>query len=226
MKIYVCCEGEKDREPLTSFIEKYAGSQPVEVICETHASIKNRPIRSRKFNQFLPESEKNYTRLGMMAKLAILAFQEESEHICYHQDAGHQGFEMVYDGIRKDFDKAIPEELSSMKRLAIVPKEMTESWLLGDRAAFLGLDSEEKFPSKPEELWGDVHNRKSNYPKYVFERLVDKCTMETDSPYSEIAHNTDIDVIKKKCPLSFGQFCNDMAHFINRTIKEDGLDAK
>jgi hypothetical protein len=148
-------------------------------------------------------------------KLLIQAVLNECNHIAYHQDAGHQGFRIVYNGINEDFEKGMSSEIIGMKHLAIVPKEMTESWLLADERAYPAIPASPRLPTKPEDIWGDKHDFESNYPYNYFKRVLTQFGLDDNrDTYTAVAEKSDIEVLKAKCRVSFGQFYTDMQSFI------------
>jgi hypothetical protein len=67
----------------------------------------------------------------------------------------------------------------------------------------------------PESLWSDEDDPASNYPKNYLKRNLEKLDTKADSKiYTEIAKNTDIEVLKHRYPESFGQFYTNMQSFI------------
>jgi hypothetical protein len=145
-----------------------------------------------------------------------LADKNNENHIAYHQDAGHDGFREIYTATKEAFISAgVPVDVKS---IAIIPKEMTESWLLADISAINSLGDglhHVSMSPNPESLWGDEDDPASNYPKNYLKRQLEQLDMEADSKiYTEIAENIDIEVLKRRCPESFGQFYTDMQSFI------------
>jgi hypothetical protein len=214
MKVFVCCEGITDGDVLRCFIRKCSDIPDIEIHYETHSSIKSKKTYSvKKFNKYLDEQDQDtkFDRLAYMTKLFGLAALEGGNHIAYHQDAGHQGFEKVYDGVAKDFSSAVP---SDVKYLAIVPKEMIESWLLADEKAYPSIPVAPKLPARPEKQWGDRRNPDSGYPKNYFKRVLSQFGLEaTRDVYADIAAKSDITTLKNRRLLSFERFVNDMRIF-------------
>jgi hypothetical protein len=143
--------------------------------------------------------------------LAFLALQKGCKNIAYHQDADSD-IDRRYNSIREVFKHI---EKGGIKCLAIVPKETIESWLLADENAYLDIPKNPALPGKPEELWGDSHNPSSNHPKCYLFRVLEQFHLENDrDTYAQIAENSDIETLKRRCPDSFGQFHTDMQTFI------------
>ncbi|GHU90751.1 hypothetical protein FACS189476_11080 [Spirochaetia bacterium] len=120
---------------------------------------------------------------------------------------------MVYAGIKIDFSKAVSD--NETRCLAIVPKEMIESWLLADEKAYPSVPTAPRLPANPEELWGDKRNANSNYPYNYFVRVLSQFGLDDDSDtYKEIVEKIDIEVLRNRCKKSFGQFYTDMQSFV------------
>jgi hypothetical protein len=188
-------------------------NSPIEILCETHTSIRTKKIYNKKLFKYLYPDPDKFDRIAYIKKLYTLAVLDNSNYIAYHQDAGHQDFKFVYEGITKDFEDAISND--EIHCLAVVPKEMIESWLLSDEKAYPSIPVSPALPKKPEEIWGDRHNPESNYPKNYFKRILSQYSLEDNhNIYTDIASKSDIETIKNRCPESFNQFCNDMQSFI------------
>jgi hypothetical protein len=200
MTVYLYCEGNTDYASLPPIMHKFDETLNIKRISKTDA----KKIALRKSGFKITGAYK------MIHSLAAIARRDGCKHIVYHQDADRD-YDNRYKTIEETFQ---PMRNSGMKCLAIVPKEMTESWLLADRKAFTGLDTTEKFPSEPEELWGDKNNPQGSHPKRLFEWLTGQCNMELDTAYAHIAVNADVEVLRKQCPRSFGQFWVDMQGFV------------
>jgi hypothetical protein len=123
--------------------------------------------------------------------------------------------EIVYKGVKDAFKDIVAQ---NFKCLAIVPKEMTESWLLYDPNAYPQIPSNPALPTRPEELWGEKHNPNSKYPKNYMKKILSQFP-EFDSineaeSYTKIAKKTNIQVILHRNSKSFKQFYDDMQEFI------------
>ena len=103
--------------------------------------------------------------------------------------------------------------------IPMIALRMIESWLLSDVQAFEEVFGKQEvrkqnlsLPAKPEFLWGRESDPNSDYPKNLFVRICKKLNHDhapDKEAYAEIAENTDIDVLCRKCPISFRQFFND-----------------
>ena len=136
------------------------------------------------------------------AKLYKAARINECTHIAYHRDEDHRGLDDIRTEVDKNFTKS---KDCGLHCLIIVPQRMIESWLLSDKNAY---KDDTQLPSKPEEIWGDKGS--FNHPKKWIERALKAMFMEPSAKtYAYIAENSDIDVIRQKCPESFGKYFFD-----------------
>ena len=99
--------------------------------------------------------------------------------------------------------------------IPIIPVTMIESWILADEEAYyltFGKYPEKvKLPKKPESIWGNKEEPKSDYPKRYLERVLEQFDKKSCREiFCEIAENSDIETLRKKCPLSFGRFYEDL----------------
>jgi hypothetical protein len=219
MKVFCVCEGVTDVDPLQVLMQKCTPDSDLKISIYTHVEIKGMKIKVHHKDKSAADENKKLSRKLYIKKLYALAIMEHSCHIAYHQDAGRQGFNMVYTGIKNDFLKAVSN--TKTRWLAIVPKEMIESWLLADVKALNSLKNiSEDLPSvnqspNPEGLWGKKEDLNSDYPKNYLTRDLNKLGRDADSAtYKEIAEKCNINILKKRCPESFGQFYCDMQSFI------------
>jgi hypothetical protein len=146
----------------------------------------------------------------LIKALAVFSYLNNSKYIAYHQDADKKYHE-VYDAINSEF-QGLKEKIG-FHCLAIVPKEMIESWLLADENAYPLVQKNQKLPSKPEDLWGKPDDPNHPY-KYLIRVLSQFNLSDNRDTYAQIAENTNIDVIKHRCQVSFGQFYKDMQLFV------------
>jgi hypothetical protein len=95
---------------------------------------------------------------------------------------------------------------------------MTESWLLADIVAINSVGNGNihiDLSPDPETLWGDKDDPNSNYPKNYLRRILQQLGLEANrNTYAQIAEKADIEVLKRRCPESFGRFYTDMQSFI------------
>ena len=119
----------------------------------------------------------------------------------------------VYTNLKEKFS----DYASKLSCLAIVPKEMIESWLLADEQAYVAAFGKkpEHLPKNPEEIWGEKDKPDSNHPKRIMDRILGQYRKEsTKYTYTEIAERCSIETLKIRCPKSFGRFYDDMQGFV------------
>jgi hypothetical protein len=212
MEVYLHCEGPNDHAVICPLMAKFA-----EGIKLSFTWIKRNELTGwvthRKGDFSILKDNK------LLTALAAMALTKDCKNIVYHQDADHH-FKERYNSIRANFK---PLEKGGFNCLAIVPKEMIESWLLADVKALNSLETVLKgLPSinqspDPEALWGKKKNPNSDYPKNYLTRVLNKLGRDADSAtYKEIAQKCDINVLKKRCPESFGQFYADIQIFLSK----------
>jgi hypothetical protein len=147
-------------------------------------------------------------------RLAILAREKRCTHLAWHRDEDNKGLENKYEEVHRYF---IDAKKDGVKCLAIVPQHMTESWLLSDENAFEQLFGKNPtyppLPPKPEEIWGNKGT--DNHPKKYLERVLKQFHATSSSEtFADIVNHSDISVMQKRCPESFGQFYTDIQTFI------------
>ncbi|MHB9291033.1 hypothetical protein Holit_00103 [Hollandina sp. SP2] len=218
MKIFACFEGETDIGAIEVLMKKCIPGLNLDINSYTHASLKGVRLAKifSKTNKALRKQDDQFTRLLAVKKLLFLADKNDGKCIAYHQDAGHDGFRKIYHDTKDAFAAAnVPDNI---KRLAIVPKEMTESWLLADVKAINALEDGTGHVNQspnPETLWGNKDDPDSNYPKNYLKRNLEELGIDSNrDTYTKIAEKSDIEVLKRRCPESFGQFYADMQSFI------------
>jgi hypothetical protein len=91
---------------------------------------------------------------------------------------------------------------------------MIESWLLADENAYPSIPNNPQLPSKPEEIWGQKDDPNSNHPYNYFVRVLSQFGLSDDrGTYARTAEKSGVDVLKRRCSESFGQFYADMQTF-------------
>ncbi|MCP4701096.1 MAG: DUF4276 family protein [Gammaproteobacteria bacterium] len=105
-------------------------------------------------------------------------------------------------------EKAKPEP--AVSGIACVPKSASESWLLSDTSSWrmLGLNDVNLLPNDPENIWGKRRNDPAaEHPHQYFERICRAASISDDGETRwNLARNTNIDTLRKKCPNSFDAF--------------------
>jgi len=196
MTVYLYCEGVTDYAVIPPIMQNTSKISDMDVRWIKRDNLKNIKMH-RKSNIIISGHYK------LIKALAVFSLLHGSKYIAYHQDADGKYAE-VYNSIIFEF-KALRE--SGFHCIAIVPKEMTESWLLADVTAINSISegSVNQSPN-PESL-----NDPKSYLKENLERLGVESNYDT---YTQIAKNSCIDLLKRRCSESFGQFYKDMQLFI------------
>jgi hypothetical protein len=210
MTVYLHCEGVTDYAVIPILMKK-AGKMPdLEIKWVKRDELKK--MRTHRKSDIVISGHHK-----MIKALAVIAEKNGCKHIAYHQDA---------DGKYADVLRAIKSEFDELHRfhcLAIVPKEMIESWLLADESAYPSIP---KLPREPEEIWGQKSDPNSDHPYNYFVRVLAQFRLpDNRDTYTEIAENTGIEVLKRRCPKSFCQFYTDMQSFITApSVRWTGAD--
>ena len=212
IQVFVCCEGPTDIGALKAFSEKCISAK---VECMTHNDVKHIKVRRLKSGKQGKEKDDALSRKAYIRRIAFIANEYSSTFIAYHQDAD-RNYECVYEDVNSDLDEYREKGFGCV---AIVPKEMTESWLLADAKAYataFGHNPERPaLPKKPEEIWGKREIPNSNYPKNVMERILKQYSLSPNREiFAEIADKSDIATVKARCPKSFARFVDDL-HSLN-----------
>ena len=189
------------------FIKKLAGDVECSFIVKTHGDIKN--------YRLVPSKGRYKSKESIQAqRLVSIANQLGCHHIAYHQDADKNEFKEIYEKVHSYFSVDL---LKGIRLLAIVPKPMTESWLLADkgsfRKAFPRYRTDIVLPDKPEEIWGNK-NTDSHPKKWIADVLYEFHQKATAGVFARLASYADIAVIKERCPVSFKRFCDDVEMFL------------
>ena len=204
IQVYLYCEGITDYEPICIFMRKANRLSEFVVTRKTRKDLREE-ITLLSGRRGIHKHVTDIDRLAMTAKKA------KCMHIAYHQDADGNDAD-VYESITKKFAKYA----DTCACIAIVPKEMIESWLLADERAYgaIFVSKPERFPKYPEELWGRKDDPDSNYPKNVMKRILKQYNKALNrNIYIDIAEHSNLDTLKAHCPKSFVRFYNDMQGF-------------
>lgn len=195
--------------PAQIYIKKVLPVEDIEIDCLEKQAIKKLRL------QRIPSKVKGH---GIKAfKLAIQAREQGIGIAVCYVDADNHDFDTIYQQIAQGFD-----EFGSDKVVGIpmIPKRMIESWLLADEGAFnlvFGvLPVNPSLPAKPEEVWGAKEDTNSNFPKNLLARVIGQYPAQdrVDDKFIAISENSDVEVLRSKCPLSFGRFFNDMSRVV------------
>jgi hypothetical protein len=202
MTVYLHCEGVTDYAVIPLLIKKAGKKSNLEIQWVKRNELKE--VKTHRKSDIVISG--HYKKIKA---LAVIAMRNGSNHIAYHQDADGRYIDVLR-AIKSEFD-----ELSGFCCLAVVPKEMIESWLLSDENAYPLAPDDPALPPNPEELWGQKSDPDSNHPYNYFVRVLTQFRLaDNRDTYAEIAENTGIEVLKRRCPESFGQFYTDMQSFI------------
>ena len=206
--VYLCCEGVTDYAVIPILMKKVKVLSDIDIQWVKRDFLKKFRTHS-KTDIVISGHYKN------VKALAAYSLKNDNKYIAYHQDADGR-YNDVYETIKTEF-KFLMEKMD-FHCLAIVPKEMLESWLLADVKAVNsvgnGIDHVDQSPL-PETLWGNEDDPNSDYPKNYLKRNLNELNVgSSPDTYAQIAEKTDIEVLKRRCPKSFGQFYADMQSFI------------
>ena len=204
MEIYLRCEGKTDYAVICSLAKK--------VIVNQELSMKW--VKQNELDNWIIHRKPGIKVTGYYKKVTALAgisLRYGNKNIAYHQDADRK-YDDVYKGITCEFDRL---KNTGFNCLAIVPKEMIEAWVLADKNAYPQEPKKPRLPAKPEELWGKKESEK--HPKKYLENVLKQFhqTASADT-FSLIIEKSDLETIKARCPISFGQFYIDVKTFITK----------
>jgi hypothetical protein len=203
MTVYLYCEGPTDFAVIAPFMKNITGDKNLDIQWKKRPDLKKfASLRSQEFP--LTGSYKMISALATVAKL------NKCNHIAYHRNSDRKGYNKIYREVNTTLEKI---RKSGMSCIAIIPKEMIESWVLADEQAYPEVPSNPPLPSKPnEEIWG---KESVTYPKRYAERVLKQFHQDPVSGiFAEIAEKSRIAVLRKRCPISFGKFYADMQTFI------------
>ena len=127
MIIFLRCEGDNDYAVIPHFIRRVSNIQNLEI-----QWIKNDVLK--KFKTHRKSNIVITSHYKLIKALAAFALSKNSKCIAIHQDADGKYAE-VYASIVSEFQLLSKD----FRCLAIVPKEMIESWLLADITAINSL---------------------------------------------------------------------------------------
>ncbi len=157
-------------------------------------------------------------------KFVVLMQQEKYDAGIYFCDADREAgannsntnaakkyYEKLYEDIKNG--------LGSANAIPMIAMRMIECWIMSDKKALekvFGISLKANvIPTYPEMIWGDKHDPRSNYPKHYFVRMIRESDKkyrdyESNAPdFYDIAENSDIAELRKKCNISFEKFYTD-----------------
>jgi hypothetical protein len=204
MTVYLHCEGVHDYAVIAPLMKK-AGQKPdLDIRWIQRDDLKKARIH-RKSGIVISRPYK------MIKALAAVSYMNGCKNIAYHQDAD-RNYDVVYNAIDSELDGLSKKGFNC---LTIVPKETIESWLLADENAYPSIPKNPALPGDPEERWGDSHDPLSNHPKPYLSRVLEQFHLENNrDTYAQLAENSDIKTVERRCPVSFGRFYADTQTFI------------
>ena len=182
-------------------------------------------FQGRRLNELnLDELEgKGIQAARFISKLMTESFLENYDLAIYYCDSDRDArtknssmraavnrFEKVYAQVEKGLETG----KDVITAIPMIPIRIVENWILADSknlTKVFHLKAKVEDFKNVELLWGDQDNPESDYPKCVLERIRGQADerYRTASPY-EIALSADPEVIRKKCPHSFGRFYDDL----------------
>jgi hypothetical protein len=202
---YLHCEGVTDYTVIPVLMKKVMKTHDLDVKWIGRDEL--RKVKTHRKNNI--KISGHYKLVKALATHSLLS---GSKYIAYHQDADGK-FTEVYNAIINEFKPLQEKDFSC---LAIVPKEMIESWLLSDDNAYPSIPNNPKLPSKPEEIWGLIDDANSNHPyRYLLRVFAQFRLPDNRDTYAQIAEKTSIEVLKRRCPESFGKFYTDSQSLFN-----------
>ena len=212
--VVLCYEGVTDFEPLCILMKKAADPIELSVTPKTRGELKKDIWLLKKRTGIHP-------RITSVDRFVMAAVKYGYTHIAYHMDADHD-----YQARYKDIADRLAPLQDKIHGLAVVPKEMIESWLMADTQAFAALYKKApvrpELPKAPENLWGEEKNPDSNFPKNVMKRVLKQYHAEPNRQvFADIAGFSDISTLRAQCPLSFERFYQDMQMFIRTNEPEE-----
>jgi hypothetical protein len=204
MTVYLHCEGITDYAVIPPLMKK-AGQKPDLDVHWIKRDVLKKVRTHRKSGIVISGHYK------MITALATVSITYGCKNIAYHQDADGD-YDVVYSAVDSKFADL---RASSFNCLSIIPKETIESWLLADKNAYPAIPENPALPGKPEDLWGNSHNPHSEHPKPYLSRVFEQFHLENNrDTYAYIAEKSDVETIKRHCPVSFGRFRVDLQSFI------------
>ena len=210
--------GEIEEGPIQIYIRKILNNAEVTMELLPRAFYQKRP-------RLQPHGQKLKGHGIRAYLLSIEALRKECDGAVLYVDADKESgidarqkhqCQKRYDEIKKDILHGF--QAKSCRGVAAIPMKMIESWMMGDKNALQEAFgharqpkhkkiSVEPFPSSPELEWGDKNDKNSNYPKNQLHRILAAYSREPSrETFYKIAQATDIETLRKNCPISFDDF--------------------
>lgn len=151
---------------------------------------------------------------GRKAKIArFVARNEEYDAVVFMVDADSNE-KKDWKALVAEIDAGFAALDNGTPAVPCVPMSASESWLLADGAAWakIGLKDLKMLPTKPESIWGKRDDPEGDHPHRYMSRVCDAAGLADNlTTRRELASNSDIDTLKKKCPVSYGPFHKALA---------------
>ncbi len=214
LNVIVCGEGKSDAG-FQIFDKWYLGpveqyilnASPIElnVSCINFQKLEKR-IKIQRFKS--DKSKGHGVKAERLARFAKLNNYDIA--ICY-KDCDRNDFNSFYNDMIDGFEKSS----TNIVGIPMIPKEMIESWLLADEESFKylgGIPTKPRLPKKPEDIWGNRREPDCDHPKCYINRVLNQYYIKDKllDVYHDIASKSRPDELRRKCPISYGRFYEDM----------------
>ncbi|SPF35236.1 conserved hypothetical protein [Candidatus Desulfosporosinus infrequens] len=229
-KVLLCGEGPTDygrqkygskeweEGPVQSIIRKSV-QVDIEFTCVIKNGVRDVKIQRRTSEKLKGHAVKAY-------KLCVMANElgDIDNIVCYVDADRDQGssksardakkrVQDIYNEIQMGFAQF--SATRSESSFPMIPLKMIESWLLADEIAFTACfgkpPTRPSLPRQPELIWGDENDPTSDHPKNYLKRVLEQYGEQgTIEIFICIAKNMTTDILRRKCPISFEQFYQDV----------------
>jgi hypothetical protein len=146
----------------------------------------------------------------MIAK--IFAGQENFELVVFMVDADGPK-KKEWTSKRQEIENGFSRIENGSTGIACIPMSASESWLLADQAAWasIGMEEVSPLPSRPETIWGQRNDPSSDHPHCFFARACEAANVEDNRQTRvDIASASNTATLRRKCPVSFVAFADDL----------------
>lgn len=208
---------------IEKIVKEHRKSVSIEIIERKDVENQNHPLH-------LQRNIKGIKGKGIPARrFRLLAQMNDYKYGIYYCDSDKKetGSSHSESRAKKDYEELYNNVQSGLRLndednsfIPMIPHRMLENWILADVSAiqkcFKCTKEKTLKISKPEMLWGKKNDPNSDYPKNYLDRVVQsfdkrykKHVVDTED-MRRIAEASDLNVIKKNCPISFERFYKDM----------------
>lgn len=226
--------GETEEGPIQIYIRKILDNAEVTMDLLPRADMELSVFRQKR-PRLQPRGQKLKGHGIRAYLLSIEALRKECDGAVLYVDADKESgidarkefaCQKRYEEIKKDILHGF--QAKELRGVAAIPMKMIESWMMGDKNALQKAFGQarqpkhkkisvESFPSSPELEWGSKNDGNSNYPKNQLHRILIAYNREPSrETFCEIAQATDIEILRKNCPISFNDFYEQL-----KTLQED-----